>query len=251
MQVDPLPSSVQSRLPYIVRLCWAIFFAGTLAFTVRTIWEETVWTWERGPQMVGFSLIHGPGAILLLFYFLLMAWVIGVAAATVWGLYQRHKISIARWAALGASILLFVAQDLGDDFWQRLFIKRMSASPHAETLMIYAAYRGGNSTVKSYLAHGVKIGAVARHDWRTAVHAAAVKGNVELIRFLAAQGADVNALDRSGDSPLELAFEHRHEDAARALESLGAKRIRGDEAQRDKAMRDQVHETITGLTGAP
>jgi len=31
---------------------------GALLFGGRILWEKTIWTWQRGPQAVGFSLIH-------------------------------------------------------------------------------------------------------------------------------------------------------------------------------------------------
>lgn len=61
-------------------------------------------------------------------------------------------------------------------------------------------------------------------------------------RDLVSKGADINALDRSGDSPLELATSAGEAEAAPFLTEHGAKRVRGDDAQRQKAIEDRVRE---------
>ena len=61
-----------TRLPRWLQFSGMVIFAGAAMLSARLIWEQTVWTWERGPQMVGFSLAHGPGAILFIFPLLLL-----------------------------------------------------------------------------------------------------------------------------------------------------------------------------------
>ncbi len=79
------------------------------------------------------------------------------------------------------------------------------------------------------------------------MHGAAAKGDLPILRYLVSKGASINALDRSGDSPLEVAASADRTDAVRFLTENGAKRIRGDEAQRKKAIDDQVQESIEEL----
>ena len=105
----------------------------------RLIWEETVWTWERGPQMVGFSLAHGSGALLLLSPVLLTAWTAIVIALTIWNMIRKKQVSRKRWAALGLILSILVLGSMPEGFWQRAFIKRMAASPRAGDVLLYAA----------------------------------------------------------------------------------------------------------------
>jgi uncharacterized protein (DUF433 family) len=203
----------------------------------RLVWEQTVWTWERGPQMVGFSLAHGGGVSLFLFPIGLILWTVGVVIATIWNLFKKRQISLGRWFAIGAIVLLFVSGSLSEGFWERVFISRMARSTHAGDLMLYAAYRGDLPTVRDLVMHGVPADAKDHAYWRTALHGAASKGDVNIIRFLASSGANINAVDRSGDSPLELALANHQKAAGNVLTALGAKRIQGDQAQRDKAIR--------------
>lgn len=241
-------SSTFARLPVWALISGAAFFLGTLVLFCRLAWEQTVWTWERGPQMVGFSLSHGGGVFLFLFPLGLILWAVGVVVVTVWNLFKKkRRASGGRWLAIGAIVLLFVMGSLPEGFWERVFISRMAASPHAGDLMLHAAYRGDLAVVRGFVAHGVPIDAKDRSYWRTALHGAASKGDINIIRFLSSSGANINAVDRSGDSPLELALANHQEAAADVLAALGAKRIHGDQAQRDKAIHDKVQEDIESL----
>jgi len=60
------------------------------------------------------------------------------------------------------------------------------------------------------------------YDKRTALHLAAAEGRREVVEYLVAQGADVNARDRWGDSPLIEAVRHRHTGVATFLVANGA-----------------------------
>jgi ankyrin repeat protein len=160
---------------------------------------------------------------------------------------QKESNAPARWAVLGLALSLFVVGELPDGFWQRVFISRMAASPRASDLLLYAAYRGDLGTVKGLISRGVPVNAAAHGDWRTAMHAAAAKGDLPILRYLVSKGADIDALDRSGDSPLEVAASANRTEAVRFLTEGGAKRIRGDEAKRQKASHDKVREEIEKL----
>jgi hypothetical protein len=194
--------------------------------------------------MVGFSLGHGPGAILFFFPLLLLVWVVVVVVVTVRSRIRNGRFPRGTWVALAVAISLLAALSLPDGFWQRIFIKRMAASPHAGDLLLYAAYRGDLGTVRELVSHGVPIDAAGHTDWRTAMHGAAGKGDLPILHYLVSQGANINALDRSGDSPTELAAEANHAEAVQFLAENGGKRTRGDEAQHQKAIDDQVREEI-------
>jgi hypothetical protein len=233
-----------------VRVLWWLLALGVLPLigsallAGRLIWEQTVWTWERGPQMVGFSLAHGSGAVLLLAPFLLALWVAVALVLIVINLVKKRRIDTTTWAAFGLAVLLLGLLIVPSGFWQRLFIRRMASSPRAADLLIYAAYDKDFRTVKAMLSHGVPITATDHHEWRTALHAASIAGDLRTLHFLVSSGADVNALDRAGDSPAELAASRGHQDCLVLLEEHGGKRIRGDDVQHQKAIHDQVRDDI-------
>lgn len=210
-----------ARLPLRLLIFGSVLFVGSAILCVRLIWEQTVWTWQLGPQMVGFSLAHGFGAILFLFPILLVGWTVVIAILTVRSLLRGNRIANARWAGLGLIILLFVVMSFPEGFWERAFISQMAASPRGGDLLVYAAYRGDLRTVRALVSNGVAVD------------------------DLISMGADVNALDRSGDSPLELATERGQRKAAELLTDHGAKEVRGDDAQRQKAIHDKVRDSMT------
>ena len=217
---------------------------GTALLAGRLIWEQTVWTWERGPQMVGFSLAHGSSAVLLLAPFLLAFWAATALVVIITNLVKKRRTDTPTWAAFGLAVLLFGLLFVPSGVWQRLFIRQMTSSPRAGDLLVYAAYDRDFRTVKAMLSHGVSIRATDHSEWRTALHAAAIAGELRTIEFLVSSGADVNALDRSGDSPAELAASRGHQECATFLQEHGGKRIRGDEAQHQKAIEDKVRDDI-------
>jgi hypothetical protein len=194
--------------------------------------------------MLGFSLAHGSGAMLFLFPVLLVLWTVVAIVLTVRSVIKKRAVASTMWVALGLAFSLLGVLSLPEGFWERAFIGRMATSPRAGDLFVYAAYRGDLGTVRSFISHGVAVGAVDHGDRRTALHGAAVKGDTKMLRYLASMGANLNALDRHGDSPLELAASRGNEEAVKFLTERGAKRIQGDESQRYKASEEKVREDI-------
>jgi len=217
---------------------------GTALLAGRLLWEQTVWTWERGPQMVGYSLAHGSGAVLLLAPFLLVLWTAIALVVIVRNLVKRRRTDTPTWTAFALAVLLFGILVVPSGVWQRLFIGRMASSPRAGDLLVYAAYSRDFGTVRAMLSHGVSITATDRSNRRTALHAAAIAGDLRTVEFLVSSGAAVNALDRSGDSPAELAASRGHQECVTFLQEHGGERIRGDDAQHRKAIDDTVRDDI-------
>jgi hypothetical protein len=233
-----------------VRVSWRLLamgfvpLIGTALLAGRLIWEQTALTWKQGPQMVGFSLAHGAGGILLLAPFLLAFWAVIALVLIVINLAKKRRTDTPTCVAFGLAALLLGLLSVPSGVWQRLFIRQMASSPHAGNLLIYAAYDRDFRTVKAMLSHGVSIRATDDHEWRTALHAAAIAGDLRTIQFLVSNGAEVNALDRSGDSPDELAASRGHQECVTFLQEHGGKRVRGDEAQHQKASEDEVRDDI-------
>jgi len=68
-----------------------------------------------------------------------------------------------------------------------------------------------------------------------------------VISFLISKGANVNAIDRYGDSPFEIAISGKHNEATKLLADKGEQRVRGDEQTRQKATEDIVREDIENM----
>ncbi len=208
---------------------------------VRLIWEQTVWSWNSGPQMVGFSLMHsGLGALLILAQLggLLWAAAMLIAAAVCRTFGGRLAVLLLVGYAVAWAL---AATPYG--FWQRLFIERFTPS-HAVDFLTFAAATGDLRTVRAFLDRGVDVNAQSRSG--TALHGAVVQGELEVIEFLIARGADVNAINAYGDSPMANAQEARarQNETQALLAKYGGKLIRGSAEQRDLVIKEQVQRDI-------
>jgi len=218
--------------------------AAAFVFAARLVLEQTVWSWSRGPQMVGFSMMHSDLGALLFFALyggLLWAGAVLIAAALTRSLGGRLVISLLLVYALAWGL---VATPYG--FWQRLFIEKYSPKQGID-FFIYAAATGDLRTVEAFLKHGVDINAQGGNG--TALHGAAAEGELEVIEFLLAHGAELNALNVDGDSPLANAMQanKRATETQALLAKHGGKVIRGKEEQRNRVMDERVRKDIEAM----
>ncbi len=231
-----MPNSIQpQRLGHPILIgtgIVAISFAALLAG--RLTWEETFLTYEMGPQMIGFSLIHGTYAPLILAPVLLTLWVLVAAIVAIVLMIRRRSVARSLWICLAASFLVFGALSIPSVSWQWLFVSTFAKSPNAAALMTYASAEGDLRTVQAYLAHGVPIES-KNYDGSTAAFLAAATGRTDLLVWLANQGSDLNAVNAYGDSPLQAAIGNNHQSAADLLKSRGAIQKKGTEEQREAA----------------
>jgi len=91
------------------------------------------------------------------------------------------------------------------------------------------------------LARGVDINVQGRYG--TALHGATVENNREMMAFLVEHGANVNALNAYGDSPLGYATEATP-DTRELLLKHGGQYIRGNEEKRKQMIAEEVRKDI-------
>src|SRR5579872_322369 len=156
----------------------------------------TVWSWEQGPQMVGFRLVHGGGAILLFFPFLLIGWLALAVVYFALRVWRHRRVSRGCVVAMALSVIMLgvvwgPAASYG--FWLRVFVDRVAMAPHASEFVVLAAAYGDLTTVKTFVAHGISPN--ARSRWgRTALEAAAAAGHTNVVEYLKSVGADADRL---------------------------------------------------------
>ncbi len=105
------------NLPHWMKLCGVFSAPCAVLLAVRIIWEKTVWTWSRGPQMVGFSLWHiHPlvATIGLLSLWALMAW---SAAAFAFVALRRKRVTPFEIAMFISALFVIVAMAIPDTFF--------------------------------------------------------------------------------------------------------------------------------------
>jgi ankyrin repeat protein len=86
-----------------------------------------------------------------------------------------------------------------------------------------AIYKGSIEEVKQHLAAGAEVNAKDGDGW-TPLYGAAWWGHKEVAELLIAKGADVNVKERVGKTPLDAANERNHPEIADLLRKHGGKR---------------------------
>ena len=84
-----------------------------------------------------------------------------------------------------------------------------------------SATDGNIEAVKQHLAAGAEVNAKDEDGW-TPLHLAAEEGHKETLKLLIDKGADVHAGDKDGDSPLAWAVYSNHMDIVKLLIAAGA-----------------------------
>src|SRR5262245_9551984 len=135
--------------PKVLNSIGLVVVVTSLWLAVRLVWEQTVWTWNRGPQMVGFSLMHGGLGILLL----LALWggLFWIAAVVIFAAISRSFASVPTGILVVLYGLAWVLVETPYGFWQRLFIEKLAHGAHAPEFLSYAAALGDLQTVEAFL----------------------------------------------------------------------------------------------------
>jgi Ankyrin repeats (3 copies) len=199
-----------------------VLLLGSAVLALRLVYEMTSLSWERGPQMVGFSLLHG-SPLLFLCPVLLIAWLIVAILVVLWTVRRRARPSNQSLIAIALSIAVLGILQLPYGFWLGLYVERWADGPHAGKFLSMAASTGDVALVKTLVERGKPV--ESRDPRQAALRAAAIAGRVDVIEYLLASGADVNALDHLGDSPLQNALAGQRTEAAQLLAEHGGKII--------------------------
>ncbi len=89
---------------------------------------------------------------------------------------------------------------------------------------LYLAIEDGKlDNARALLEAGAKPTSTDNRNGNTPVHAAALGGNVEVVRWLLEQDVDLDAVDSAGQTPLHLAARYGHREIAQALQTAGAR----------------------------
>ncbi|HEY4370015.1 MAG TPA: ankyrin repeat domain-containing protein [Steroidobacteraceae bacterium] len=205
--------------------------------SARLIWEQTALTLRNGPQMVGFSLAHGPGVLLLLGPIGGIIWALTTLIVIARKKSWRNPIRLGLLVAFCLCVLL-MAVPYG--FWQRILVRAHAHGNFVGEFVSYAAATGDLETVKSFVAEGVPVDVRNERNRETPLHGAAGGGERVVVEYLLSKGANVNALDAYGDSPLERARSTNHSEVVAVLAAHGGKEVRGSEEEREQAIKAEV-----------
>ncbi|SRR6266478_5744079 len=108
---------MRSAFPQWLRIVWLCLSPFGLLFAARVAWEKTVWTWARGPQMVGFSLMHTHPFLSMigaLCCYLLMLWLM---PAVIYVLKRWKGVSALDKAMVVSCLFITLAIIIPDSFF--------------------------------------------------------------------------------------------------------------------------------------
>ncbi|MGE3174826.1 MAG: ankyrin repeat domain-containing protein [Planctomycetota bacterium] len=155
-----------------------------------------------------------------------------LAAAAVSGrtelveLLLAHGARLERTAQRGMTPLL-AALDAGQQDTALLLLERGASAravdKNGEDALIWAAFNGCERVVERLLRRGDLDLDRAAHDGRTALHDAARRGHLEVVRRLLDAGAAPSVADRQGATPLALAVAAGHDAVAALLRRRGGR----------------------------
>lgn len=106
-----------SALPNSLKVWWFFTFPIAALFAARIMLEKTVWTWSRGPQMVGFSLMHiHPffAVVGMVSCLAVMGWLL---PAIPYVIARRKTINAADLAMVACAVLVAAAIVIPDNFF--------------------------------------------------------------------------------------------------------------------------------------
>jgi hypothetical protein len=154
-------------------------------FALDMVWENTALSWNHGPQMIGFTLMHTVGILL---FPAILASLIWIVISLVAPIFKTRKWRLSNlFGALGIIVLLGIAS-LPYGFWVGTFASRIAKGPHASEFLVYMAALGELSAVKALLEQGVPVNSPNR-EGRTAIQAAQNAKQPAVREYLATQGA--------------------------------------------------------------
>lgn len=204
-------------------LLGALLLPGTALLVGRFVYEQTYFTWLRGPQMVGFSLAHTGGPLFLIALaslFLIHLWLPG---AFIYAIVRRHSMRRSHWLLISLTCLTLLVNYVPYNTWQLLVVKMWGPGPAAEDLLVYGAGEGNTRLVEMILADGYSVNSKGNFGY-TPLHFASSSGDERMVSLLLDRGADTNARTEGiGLTPLMRAAEEGHLQVVQLLLNKGAR----------------------------
>ncbi len=150
---------------------------------IDMIYENTALSWSGGPQMIGFTLMHTVGIVLIPAVFASLIW----SATTVIVPLFNKKWNFANIAGALLVVGLVAVASLPYGFWVKTFAARIAAGPHAAEFLVHMAALGELSAVEALLEHGVPVNESNRRGLR-AIEAAENEKQIEVRSYLESRG---------------------------------------------------------------
>jgi hypothetical protein len=191
-------------------------------FVGRIVYEETILTWNNGPQMVGFALAHGAAPLILIAGFL------GLPCGLLWMLVslvllfrRKFRVPAFDWLPMVLLSSLFAILLIPYETWEELVVRTLGPGAHGGQFLVQAAAQDNQRFVELLLGKGYDIN--FETGGTTPLSGASNGGHEKMVRFLISKGADLNRKNGiSGESALMSAAEMGQLGAVKVLLNNGA-----------------------------
>jgi hypothetical protein len=194
---------VQDNPPVGFPKAWTItgylLLAGAVLFVGRIVYEETILTWNNGPQMIGFAMMHGAVPLFLI------AGLVGLPGSLFWMIVslvllsrKKFRIPLVDWVPMALIVIFAALLFIPYGTWEELVVHFAGPGSHGSDFMVQAAASGNQRLVTHFLREGYDVN-YEDDGGTTSLSGAAVGGNKEMVGFLLSKGADVNRKSRLND----------------------------------------------------
>jgi hypothetical protein len=100
---------IPGALPSFLKVWWVSASPFAFLFAARILWEKTIWTWSRGPQMVGFALWHIHPGFAVLGTVSSLAVALWLLLTIPYAIVRRRDIEPWDWMMMAGSVVVIVA----------------------------------------------------------------------------------------------------------------------------------------------
>jgi hypothetical protein len=218
-----MQENTETKVPKWIWILFIVAIPGSIGLAFELIYEMTYLTWLKGPQMIGFSLMHAYTGFYIYFVlslFALFAWILIVlfwSLKNIRSLRLSKKFILTILTAVITVILIFLPEGI----YQRNTICLFGNSVYNHQFFIQAAGSGDFRSTRFYLKRDVDINCVTE-DGTTALMAAAWNNQRKIVEFLISKGADLNKTANSQATALDRAVTEGHFELGRLLVDKGA-----------------------------
>jgi hypothetical protein len=170
----------------VLTLLGIIPTAGTALYTGRIVYEQTFLTWQHGPQMVGYGIMHSDAAILYLLALLLAP--LRVIAVVLVAAYRRTWMSATQLLLIAVVALSYGLGFVPYGDWKLLTVKICGIERVTPGWLTYAAATGEMRLLQHLVANGFDIN-TRNSGSETLLTIAKRTGRTDVAAWLAAHGA--------------------------------------------------------------
>src|SRR5579859_3585927 len=105
---------ISGALPKFLKVWWVSASPFAFLFAGRILWEKTIWTWSRGPQMVGFSLWHMHPGFAFVGVLCSCAVALWLLITVPYAIMRRHDLEPWDWLMMAGTVMVIVALAIPD-----------------------------------------------------------------------------------------------------------------------------------------